>query len=210
MSVIVDPIDEEEEAAAEFDGNTFANTPVTNFKLPTVKKPSSALQARLQKDLKACNEINPDLIKCTPTGPNQWDVLLKPIQGQKFYNSFQEFKRKTNFREDGIHLVVVFPEDYPNQVPFVYNSTPILNADHIFGGGFCISSLGKKKWTPTLSVSQPLQTICDFILYAPDVTVNPGTNSFSSALSRYMGIFTNWSTARDTWGGPPDWLRNLK
>ena len=181
----------------------------TKVKVPVLKKLTNSLEARLRKDLMECNSLNPDLIKCTRVQANQWDVLLKPLPGQQFYRSFQEFKRQNNYKEDGIHLIVLFPEDYPNQVPFVYNSTPILSADHIFNGGFCISSLGKKFWTPTLSVCQPLQTICDFILYAPDVEVQKGTNSFSSALGSYMSIFTRWGTAVNTWGGPPDWVRNL-
>ena len=111
---------------------------------------------KLQNDLNACNKIDPDQIICTQTKYNEWDVLIKPLPGSNPFNkSFQEFKAANNYQEDGIHLVVIFPETYPNECSFIYNSTPILSASHIYNGCFgtwrsASSYFGKKIWKPTL------------------------------------------------------------
>ena len=201
MILDIEPIQEEEDVG-DFDIPPMPANKVIPLKVPKV----SPNRARLEKDLKVCNNINSNCLKCKFIGDNQWDVLLTPIPGTVLDKSFQSFKRSNSYPDNGIHLCIVFPPDYPNQIPLIYNSKPNLQGGSIFSGAFCNSALSRSKWKPVFNVSQPLLAICDFLLYHSSISVSNGSHSFSEAVAQYGWIF---GSAHTNWG-LPDWIRNLK
>ena len=106
---------------------------------------------RIQKELKdleinppancSAGPINDDIFKWQATimGPDD-----SPYAGGVFY------------------LIIDFPKDYPFRPPKIFFTTKIYHCNISYNGGICLDIL-KDQWSPALTISKVLLSICSLM-----------------------------------------------
>ena len=110
----------------------------------------SALK-RINKELIDINNDPPANCSAGPTGDDlfNWTATImgpedSPYAGGVFF------------------LNISFPEEYPFKPPKIYFKTKIYHPNINSGGGICLDIL-KKAWSPALTVSKVLLSICSLL-----------------------------------------------
>jgi ubiquitin-conjugating enzyme E2 D/E len=107
--------------------------------------------SRINKELKIIQEEANENISAGPSGDNlyQWDAMIIGPTG-------------TPYEGGMFRLKIYFPADYPFKSPKVMFTTKIYHPNINSGGIICLDIL-KTQWSPALSISKVLLSICSLL-----------------------------------------------
>lgn len=142
-----------------------------------------ALMRRINKELL---EIQKEQIPGVSAGPArdslfEWDATIIGPEGTPYHNGLFTLK---------IH----FPSEYPFRPPNITFQTKIYHPNISQNGSICLDIL-KKEWSPALSISKVLLSICS-LLNDPnpnDPLVPEAANLYKSNIELYNQTAKNWT-----------------
>lgn len=110
-----------------------------------------ATTARINKEIKILAQEANENISAGPCGDNlfEWDaMIIGPT--------------KTPYEGGMFRLKIYFPSDYPFKSPKVIFTTKIYHPNINTGGIICLDIL-KSQWSPALTISKVLLSICSLL-----------------------------------------------
>ena len=110
------------------------------------------LTKRLQNEI---NELNKNPISNCSAGPVDdnltiWQATIFGPEGTPYYGGV-------------FYLEVKFPSEYPFKPPIMKFITPIYHCNINKSGGICLDILKEKQWSPALTISKVLLSICSLM-----------------------------------------------
>jgi ubiquitin-conjugating enzyme E2 D/E len=106
---------------------------------------------RIKKELKIIQDESNENVSAGPTGDNlfEWSaMIIGPT--------------KTPYEGGMFRLKIYFPSDYPFKSPKVIFTTKIYHPNINTGGIICLDIL-KTQWSPALTISKVLLSICSLL-----------------------------------------------
>ena len=167
----------------------------------------SPLELRLSEDFEECNKMNPKEIKCTKLDKYNWDVLLIPQEGTNLKKAFDSFKiSNPSYKHEGIILRVVFHEDYPFEIPFMYIKEPDIYGTSVFHSYLCHGVFGERFWSPLKRINSMIQSITTHLNQCTIKTITLKVNTYQDARDKANWLFN--IPSQKHWGYP-GWVKDL-
>jgi ubiquitin-protein ligase len=106
---------------------------------------------RIQKELKEFNLTPPTNCSAGPIGDDlyKWQATIMGPEGSPYHGGV-------------FYLTIDFPQDYPFKSPRIAFTTPIYHCNINSSGGICLDIL-KDQWSPALTISKVLLSICSLM-----------------------------------------------
>ena len=107
---------------------------------------------RIQNELKDINKNPPSNCSAGPVNESNlfsWNATIMGPENTPYHNGV-------------FYLKIDFPMDYPFRAPKIIFITKIYHCNINFSGGICLDIL-KDKWSPALSISKVLISICSML-----------------------------------------------
>ena len=167
--------------------------------------PRSPAALRLISDLKEIMKSDSKQLgfSTTPVGNDlfNWEVHLFGFEkGTPMFNDMQQYKK--NSGKDYVLMHVSFPEDYPNNPPFVRVVEPRFKFHTgrvTVGGSLCADILTMESWNPLYDIQSLMVNITSEILNGnPRLDFsNPSPYSLEEAKQAYLRVARdhNWRTS---------------
>jgi len=112
----------------------------------------SMASARINKEYRDITKFPVANCSAAPSSPSDmfhWDgMIIGP--------------EKTPYEGGVFHLKIVFPADYPFKAPDVRFTTKVYHPNINSNGGICLDIL-KNNWSPALTISKLLLSICSLL-----------------------------------------------
>ena len=149
---------------------------------------ASASVKRLQKELQGLQENPIGYVSAAPNDENIFDWTATIIGPPE-----------TPY-EGGVFTVLIkFPPDYPFKPPKILFSTPVFHPNINRKGEICLSTL-RDKWSPALTISKVLLSICS-LLNEPnpdDPLVQEADTLYKFDREEYNKIAQSWTREHAT------------
>ena len=106
---------------------------------------------RIKKELDELNTNPPTNCSAGPTGDDmyKWQATIVGPEGSPYYGGI-------------FTLTIDFPTDYPFKSPHIAFVTPIYHCNINSSGSICLDIL-KDQWSPALTISKVLLSICSLM-----------------------------------------------
>jgi len=106
---------------------------------------------RIKKELEELNLCPPTNCSAGPVGDDlyKWQATIMGPEGSPYHGGI-------------FFLKIEFPTDYPFKPPRINFSTPIYHCNINSNGSICLDIL-KDQWSPALTISKVLLSICSLI-----------------------------------------------
>lgn len=107
---------------------------------------------RIQKELKEFNLTPPTNCSAGPINTDdlfKWQATIMGPEGSPYHGGV-------------FNLSIDFPADYPFKSPRIVFTTPIYHCNINSSGGICLDIL-KDQWSPALTISKVLLSICSLM-----------------------------------------------
>ena len=107
--------------------------------------------SRIQKELMELQQSPPSNCSAGPVGDDifRWQATIMGPEGSPYHGGV-------------FYLRIDFPKDYPFKPPKMHFTTQIYHCNINSGGGICLDIL-KDQWSPALTVSKLLLSICSLM-----------------------------------------------